>query len=204
MGQVDFKGNAKAFARTYGFLAAILPYSNADWEKLSIFLNFLIPKLPAPEGTGSVKGDPRSHRHGQLPRRGPGSHDHRAAGYRRGSRTGAHLGRRAQAGAGTRSAEQHLKTFNEMFATSNGRTRTRSRRSSRRSSGEGVRRQGLPERHEEFDKQNARIEHDKALERAVIELLSDHTELFKQFSDNASFRKWLSETIFASTYAAAS
>ena len=51
------------------------------------------------------------------------------------------------------------------------------------------------------DKQNARIEHDKALERAVIELLSDHTELFKQFSDNPSFKKWLSETIFAATYA---
>ncbi len=47
----------------------------------------------------------------------------------------------------------------------------------------------------------ARIEHDKALERAVIELLSDHTELFKQFSDNPSFRKWLSETIFSATYA---
>ena len=30
------------------------------------------------------------------------------------------------------------------------------------------------------DKQNARIEHDKALERAV-KLLSDHTELFEQF-----------------------
>jgi type I restriction enzyme, R subunit len=43
------------------------------------------------------------------------------------------------------------------------------------------------------DKQNARIEHDKALERAVIELLSDHTELFKQFSDNPSFKKWLLE-----------
>ena len=51
------------------------------------------------------------------------------------------------------------------------------------------------------DKQNARIEHDMALERAVIELLSDHTELFKQFSDNPSFKKWLSETIFAATYA---
>ena len=50
------------------------------------------------------------------------------------------------------------------------------------------------------DKQNARIEHDRALERAVIELLSDHTELFKQFSDNASFKKWLSETIFSATY----
>ena len=48
-GQVDFKGKAKAFVRTYGFLAAILPYTNAEWEKLSIFLNFLIPKLPAPK-----------------------------------------------------------------------------------------------------------------------------------------------------------
>ena len=48
-GQVDFKGKAKAFARTYDFLASILPYTNAEWEKLSIFLNFLIPKLPAPQ-----------------------------------------------------------------------------------------------------------------------------------------------------------
>jgi type I restriction enzyme, R subunit len=48
-GQVDFKGKAKAFIRTYGFLASILPYTNADWEKLSIFLNFLVPKLPAPK-----------------------------------------------------------------------------------------------------------------------------------------------------------
>jgi type I restriction enzyme, R subunit len=47
-GQVDFKGKAKVFVRTYGFLSSILPYTNADWEKLSIFLNFLIPKLPAP------------------------------------------------------------------------------------------------------------------------------------------------------------
>jgi type I restriction enzyme R subunit len=33
-----------------------------------------------------------------------------------------------------------------------------------------------------------------------MELLADHTELFKQFSDNASFRKWLADTIFAATY----
>lgn len=55
-GQVDFKGKAKAFVRTYGFLAAILPYGNTDWEKLSIFLNFLIPKLPAPKGEDLSKG----------------------------------------------------------------------------------------------------------------------------------------------------
>ena len=48
-GQVDFKGKAKAFVRMYNFLASILPYANSQWEKLSIFLNFLIPKLPAPK-----------------------------------------------------------------------------------------------------------------------------------------------------------
>ena len=46
--QVDFKGRAKAFLRAYGFLGSILPYTYAEWEKLSIFLNFLVPKLPAP------------------------------------------------------------------------------------------------------------------------------------------------------------
>ena len=50
------------------------------------------------------------------------------------------------------------------------------------------------------DKQNARIEHDKALQRVIIELLTDHTELFKQFSDNPAFKKWLGDSIFAATY----
>ena len=45
-GQVDFKGKAKGFVRTYGFLSAVLPYTNAAWEKRSIFLNFLVSKLP--------------------------------------------------------------------------------------------------------------------------------------------------------------
>lgn len=46
--QIKFKSAAKSFVRTYGFLGAILPYGNAEWEKLSIFLNLLIPKLPSP------------------------------------------------------------------------------------------------------------------------------------------------------------
>jgi type I restriction enzyme R subunit len=50
------------------------------------------------------------------------------------------------------------------------------------------------------DKQNARIEHDKALGRVIIGLMKDDTELFKQFSDNADFRRWLTDTIFAMTY----
>ncbi len=55
-GQVDFKGKAKAFVHGYGFLASILPYTNAEWEKLSIFLNFLVPKLPAPVEKDLSKG----------------------------------------------------------------------------------------------------------------------------------------------------
>jgi type I restriction enzyme R subunit len=50
------------------------------------------------------------------------------------------------------------------------------------------------------DRQNARIEHDKALARVMTELLADHTELFKQFSDNPQFKKWLLDTVFSLTY----
>jgi type I restriction enzyme R subunit len=50
------------------------------------------------------------------------------------------------------------------------------------------------------DKQNARIEHDKALARVMTAMLKDDTRLFKQFSDNESFSKWLTDTIFMMTY----
>jgi type I restriction enzyme R subunit len=50
------------------------------------------------------------------------------------------------------------------------------------------------------DRQNARIEHDKALERVVVDLLTDHMELFKQFSENPSFKKWLRDSNFNITY----
>jgi len=53
------------------------------------------------------------------------------------------------------------------------------------------------------DKQNARIEHDKALQRVIIGMLSDHTELLRQFQDNPAFKKWLSDTIFLATYSEA-
>jgi type I restriction enzyme R subunit len=50
------------------------------------------------------------------------------------------------------------------------------------------------------DKQNARIEHDKALGRVMTALIQDDTELFKQFSDNDSFRRWLQDKVFELTY----
>ena len=49
-------------------------------------------------------------------------------------------------------------------------------------------------------KQNAKLEHDRALGRVVLALLADHTELFKQFSDNPSFKRWLTDSVFEATY----
>ena len=46
------------------------------------------------------------------------------------------------------------------------------------------------------DRQNARIEHDKALARVMTAVLKDDTELFKQFMDNESFKRWLTDTVF--------
>jgi len=54
--QVAFKSKAKAFVRTYAFLSSILRYNNRGWEECSIFLNLLIPKLPAPVEEDLSKG----------------------------------------------------------------------------------------------------------------------------------------------------
>lgn len=204
-GQVDFKGKAKAFTRTYGFLAAILPYSNAAWEKLSIFLNFLTPKLPAPEEHDLSKGileaiDMDSYRVEAQAIMAIVLPD-----------ADAEIGPVPTSGGGGRPEPELdllsniLKIFNEMFGNIEWKDKDKIGK---------VIAEELPAKvsadrayqnaMKNSDKQNARIEHDKALERAVIELLSDHTELFKQFSDNPSFKKWLSETIFTATYADAS
>ena len=50
------------------------------------------------------------------------------------------------------------------------------------------------------DKENARIEHDKALLRVMTSLMKDDTQLFKQFMDNESFKRWMSETSFGPAY----
>jgi type I restriction enzyme R subunit len=34
----------------------------------------------------------------------------------------------------------------------------------------------------------------------MLALLSDDTQLFKQFQDNPSFKKWLEDTVFGLTY----
>ncbi len=54
--QVEFKSKAKVFCRTYSFLSSVIAYNNAEWEKLSILLDLLTPKLPAPKDEDLAKG----------------------------------------------------------------------------------------------------------------------------------------------------
>jgi type I restriction enzyme R subunit len=50
------------------------------------------------------------------------------------------------------------------------------------------------------DKQNAKIENEKALKRVMTEVLNDDTQLFSKFHDDPTFRKWLTERVFEMTY----
>lgn len=200
-GQVDFKGKAKVFVRTYGFLASILPYSNAEWEKLSILLNFLIPKLPAPKEEDLSRGileaiDMDSYRVEvktslkiDLPDQD------------------AEVGPVPTSGGG-RKPEPELdqlsniiKAFNDQFGNIDWKDGDKIREIIAEEIPAKVAADAAYQNAmKNNDKKTARIEHDAALQRVMIDLLADHTELFKQFSDNPSFKKWLGDTIFGVTY----
>jgi len=200
-GQVDFKGKAKTFTRTYGFLASILPYTNANWEKLSIFLNFLVPKLPAPKEEDLSKGileaiDMDSYRV-----------EKKAAMKIQLPDADAEIEPVPTSGGGRKPEPELdrlsniLKTFNDQFGNIQW---TDADRVHQLITQEIPARVGADRAYQNArknsDKQNARIEHDKALTRVMTAVLKDDTELFKQFSDNESFRKWLTDTVFALTY----
>lgn len=200
-GQVDFKGKAKAFLRTYGFLASILPYTNAEWEKLSIFLNFLVPKLPAPVEEDLSKGilesiDMDSYRVEkqaamkiQLPDEDAEIGPVLASGG--GAKPEAELDRLSNI----------LKTFNDQFGNIPWTDADRVRQLITEEIPTKVAADtAYQNAKKNSDRQNARIEHDKALARVMTALLADDTELFKQFSDNESFRRWLTDAVFAQTY----
>ena len=200
-GQVDFKSKAKAFTRTYGFLAQILPYTSAEWEKLSIFLNFLVPKLPAPVEEDLSKGileaiDMDSYRV-----------EKQRVMQLQMSDQDAEIEPVPPSGGGRKPEPELdrlsniLKTFNDQFGNISWTDADRVHR---------LITEDIPNRvladtayqnaKKNSDRQNARIEHDKALGRVMTAVLKDDTELFKQFMDNDSFRRWLTDTVFGLTY----
>ncbi len=200
-GQVDFKGKAKAFVRTYGFLASILPYSNSEWEKLSIFLNFLISKLPSPKEDDFSRGileaiDMDSYRVEVKTSLNIALADQDAE-----------VGPVPTSGGGRKPEPEMdqlsniIKAFNDQFGNIEWKDGDKilkviAEEIPAKVAADAAYQNAMKNN----DKKTARIEHDHALQRVMIELLADHTELFRQFSDNPSFKKWLGDTIFGVTY----
>ncbi len=54
--QVDFYVKAKSFYRTYAFLAKILSFKNAYWERLYWFIKYLMPHIQPPSDGDLAKG----------------------------------------------------------------------------------------------------------------------------------------------------
>ena len=200
-GQVDFKGKAKGFLRTYGFLVAILPYAYADWEKLSIFLNFLVAKLPAPIEEDFSKGvldaiDMDSYR----------VEKQAVEQIRLGDVDGELDPVPAQGGARKGEPEfdvlsNIVRQFNDMFGNiAWGDTDRVTKLITVDLPKKVAENTAYQNAMKNSDRQNARIEHDKALRDAVTEFIMDDTEFFKQFADNESFRRWVQEMNFAATY----
>ena len=194
-GQVDFKGKAKAFVRSYEFLGSILPYTNAPWEKLSIFLNLLIPKLPAPKEEDLAKGileaiDMDSYRAEkkaamaiQLPDQDGEIEPVPLEGG--GHRMEPELERLSHI----------LKSFNEQFGT----LFTDGDRIIQRIRDDIAPKVAADESFRNAQKNTpaaARLEHDKALARVMLDLLKDDTEVYKQFVQNESFKRFVSDVVF--------
>jgi type I restriction enzyme R subunit len=198
--QVAFKGAAKGFVRTYGFLGAILPIGNAEWEKLSIFLKLLIPKLPSPIEEDLSQGilesiDLDSYRPeaGQTIALALEDSDAEVDPVPTGMIHG-------KPEPELDLLTNILATFNDMFGNIQW------------SDTDNVRRQiaeipSMVSKDEKYqnamknsDKQNARMESDRVLSSVVFDIMSDNMELFKQFNDNPSFKKWLSDMVFSLTY----
>jgi type I restriction enzyme R subunit len=193
-GQVDFKGKAKAFVRTYDFLSSILPYTNAAWEKLSIFLNFLVLKLPAPKDEDLAKGvleaiDMDSYRV-----------EKKAALQILRPDDNAEI-EPIPIGGGGRKTEPEvdrlsniLKTFNDQFGT----LFTDADRVVRRIT-EDIAPKVAADRPYLNAKRNtpnaARIELDAALMRVISPLLKDDTEFYKQFVQNESFKRFVTDMV---------
>ena len=196
-GQVDFKGKAKAFVRTYAFLSCVLPYTNAAWEKRSIFLNFLITKLPAPQEEDLSKGildaiDMDSYRVEKQAMQKISLPDANAEIDP------------VPPGGGWHGPDPELdrlsnilREFNDLFGDIEWQDADRVRQ---------MIIETIPARvavDDAFrnacrnsDSANARIEHDKALLRVMTAMMKDDTELFKQFADNDGFKRWLTDRVF--------
>jgi len=198
--QIDFKAKAKTFVRTYSFLSSIIPYSNAEWEKLSILLNLLTPKLPAPKEEDLSKGileaiDMDSYRVEKKEAMKIALAD-----------TNAEI-EPVPTETSSRKSEPELdrlsniiKSFNESFGT----LFTDADRVVNR-----IRNDIAPRVAADSAYQNARantphtarMAHDQALSKVMQSLLKEDAQVYKQFVENDSFKRFVSDMVFHLTSA---
>jgi type I restriction enzyme R subunit len=197
-GQVGFKGKAKVFCRTYAFLSSVIPYTNAEWEKLSILLNLLTPKLPAPEEQDLSKGileaiDMDSYRvekkavmkiaiadkDAEIEPVPTDAHGHKPE---------PELDRLSNI----------LKTFNDQFST----LFTDADRVAKRIRDDiapKVAADAAYQNAKENTPHTARMAHDLALAKVMQHLLKDDTQVYKQFVENESFKRFVGDMVYALT-----
>ena len=198
--QIKFKSAAKSFCRTYSFLGAILPYGNAEWERLSIFLNLLIPKLPSPREDDLTQGileaiDLESYRNEARESMSMKLDDSDSEVTPVPTGNAGHI---VEPEMDLLSVI--LSDFNDMFGSIHW------------NDSDNVRRQileipAMVSKDEKYqnamknsDEQSARLESERALQQVIFSIMADNMELFKQFQDNPSFKKWLSDLVFNITY----
>lgn len=196
--QVDFKGKAKAFCRTYGFLSSVLPFGNAGWEKLSIFLNLLVPKLPAPREEDLSKGileaiDMDSYRAEKKAAQAIALEDKNTEIEPVPTSGG---GRKQEPEFDTLS--NIIKTFNDEFGTmfADGdriikRIRDDIAPKVAADPAFNNARQNTPH--------TARMAHDQALGKVMQALLRDDTQVYKQFVENPAFKRFVSNMVYSLT-----
>jgi type I restriction enzyme R subunit len=200
-GQVAFKGKAKAFVRMYNFLAAILPYTNAEWEKLSVFLNFLIPKLPAPVEEDLSRGileaiDMESYRAEVQTTLRLVLADQDAEIDPVPASEGGYMPE-PEMDVLSNIVKEFNALFGKGFQDPERMTQILTEEIPTKVKSDPTYQNAVAN----SDKQNARIEHDRILGQIMLGLLHDHTELFKQYNDNDNFQRWVQQTVFELTYA---
>ena len=196
--QVEFKGKAKVFSRTYSFLSSVIPYSNAEWEKLSILLNLLTPKLPAPKEEDLSQGildaiDMDSYRVEKKAAMKIALADQDAEiepvpTDGRGHKSEPELDRLSNI----------LKAFNDQYATlftDGDRVLKRIYDDIAPKVAADVGYQNAREN----TPHTARMAHDQALGKVMQHLLRDDTQVYKQFVENESFKRFVGDLVYALT-----
>ena len=195
-GQVEFKGKAKTFCRTYAFLSSVIAYSNAEWEKLSIFLDLLTPKLPAPKeedlATGILEAiDMDSYRAEKQAAMKIALADEDAEIEP------------VPTDAGGRKPEPELDRLSNILQAFNDQYGTlfddgdRVLRRIREDIAPKVAADAAFQNAKANTPHTARMAHDAALGRVMQVLLKDDTQVYKQFVENESFRRAVTDMVFA-------